>query len=385
MTPETPRDARWPFARRGLPFERGLLTRIRLPGLIDVHVHLREPGLTHKEDFTSGTQAALAGGIVAVLDMPNTSPPTTTLEALISKARLASAKAACDVGLFMGATTEAGDSYLAGASHAAGLKVYVNETFGSLRIEALPTLMRIFRTWPGPGPIAVHAEGLALAACLTLARLYDQRLHVCHVARAADIELIARAKARGLRVTCEVTPHHLFLTQEDLPRLGPLGEMRPRLGTPADQAALWDHLDIIDCFATDHAPHTQAEKQGANPPPGVPGLETMLPLLLTAVHEGRLTIEQLIDRLHHNPMRIFGIPIAPETWTEVDLEARHILDDQALLTRCGWTPFRGMAVIGAVVQVSLRGEIVYRDGQVLAQPGTGHVLFGAAAASTAPM
>jgi len=358
------------------------LTRIRLPGLIDVHVHLREPGFTHKEDFLSGTQAALAGGIVTVLDMPNTSPPTITPEALLAKARLAAAKAVSDVGLFVGATDT--DGYVPCAPRAAGLKVYVNETFGSLRIDSLPTLMRIFRQWPGPGPITVHAEGIALAACLTLTRLYDQRLHVCHVAHAADIRLIAQAKAKGAQVTCEVTPHHLFLTQEDLPRLGPLGDMRPRLGTSADRDALWEHLDIIDCFATDHAPHTLEEKRGESPPPGVPGLETMLPLLLTAAHEGRLTLDGIVERLHHNPARIFGIPLDPETWTEVDLDARYTLGDSPLHTRCGWTPFAGMSVTGRVTRVALRNEIVFQDGVVLAQPGTGRVLFGATEATANP-
>jgi dihydroorotase-like cyclic amidohydrolase len=354
------------------------VARIRLPGLIDVHVHLREPGLTHKEDFFSGTCAALAGGIVAVLDMPNTSPPTTTPEALLAKARLAAAKAVSDVGLFVGVTAQADDAYAACASWAPGLKVYVNDTFGSLRIESLPRLMRIFTQWPGPGPIAVHAEGMALAACLALARLYGQRLHVCHVARAADIGLIARAKTQGNLVTCEVTPHHLFLTEEDVPRLGPLGDMRPSLGTPADRAALWKHLDIIDCFATDHAPHTLTEKQSPNPPPGVPGLETMVPLLLTAAHEGRLTLDQIVARLHHNPARIFGISVTADTWTEVDLDARDTIGDRPLWTRCGWTPFAGMSVRGRITQVSLRGQIVFDGEQVLARPGIGQVLFGAA-------
>ncbi|MCD6290987.1 MAG: amidohydrolase family protein [Anaerolineae bacterium] len=354
-----------------------MLTRVRLPGLIDVHVHLREPGFTHKEDLASGTRAALAGGISTVLDMPNTSPPITSPDMLLAKARLAAAKAVSDVGLFVGATADIDAPYAACAPHAAGLKVYVNETFGSLRIESLPALMRIFQRWPGPGPIAVHAEGVALAACLALTRLYDQRLHVCHVARAADIQLIARAKSRGGQVTCEVTPHHLFLTQDDLPRLGALGYMRPTLGTPADRDALWEHLDCIDCFATDHAPHTLAEKQGENPPPGVPGLETMLPLLLTAVHERRLTLDQLVERLHYNPARIFGVPIEAETWTEVDLDARYTIDNSMLLTRCGWTPFAGMPIVGRVTRVVLRGQTVFEDGRVLALPGSGRVLFGA--------
>lgn len=353
---------------------------VRLPALIDVHVHLREPGLTHKEDFQSGTRAALAGGIVAVLDMPNTSPPTTTHQRLLEKARLAAAKAVSDVGLFMGVTAdgEIDETFRRCARLVPGLKVYVNETFGSLRIDSLARLMHIFRAWPGPRPIAVHAEGMALAACLALARLYGRRLHVCHVAHAADIQLIAHAKAQGAQVTCEVTPHHLFLSQDDLPRLGPLGDMRPELGTKSDQEALWQHIDIIDCFATDHAPHTLEEKRGPKPPPGVPGLETMVPLLLTAVAEGRLTLEQVIDRLHTNPKRIFGITTPPETWVEVDLNERYPIDAKSLMTRCAWTPFEGMSVQGRVRRVVLRGETVYEDGTVRAASGSGRLLFGLA-------
>lgn len=348
---------------------------IRLPALIDCHVHLRDPGFPQKETFFTGTQAALAGGITILLDMPNTQPPVTTQRAFREKARRAAAQVVADVGLFFGAAQDGSTGYLPDASAACGLKVYVNETFSTLRITQLPALIAHFAAWPGPSPIAVHAEGNMLAACLALADLYKQRLHVCHVARRAEIELIRRAKERGTPVTCEVTPHHLWLTEADGSRLGPFGQMRPSLGSDDDRAALWEHLDVVDCFASDHAPHTAEEKRGAEPPPGVPGLETMLPLLLTAVREGRLTLEDVIQRLHANPARIFRISTDPATFVEVDIEARWTIGTKPLYTRCGWTPFEGMEVVGAVRRVVLRGEVAFSDATIHAAPGSGRLLF----------
>jgi carbamoyl-phosphate synthase/aspartate carbamoyltransferase/dihydroorotase len=147
--------------------------------------------------------------------------------------------------------------------------------------------------------------------------------------------------------------------------------MKPPLATDADRTALWDNLDIVDCIATDHAPHTRAEKEGEKPPPGVPGLETMLLLLLTAVAGGRLTIERLIELTHGAPRRIFGLPEQPKTWVEVDPEARHTLSHDTQHTRCGWTPFDGMEVQGRVRRVVLRGQTVFKDRQVCAKPGVG--------------
>jgi carbamoyl-phosphate synthase/aspartate carbamoyltransferase/dihydroorotase len=209
----------------------------------------------------------------------------------------------------------------------------------------------------------VHAEGWQLVAAIGLARLYDRHVHCCHVARAADIALIRHAKEAGAPITCEVTPHHLTLTADDARRLGARGHMVPSLGTAADRDALWANLDVVDCIASDHAPHTLAEKRSAGPPPGVPGLETTLPLLLTAVHEGRLTQERLVELLYHGPRRVYGLPVQPETRVNVDLEASYLLDDASLHTKCGWTPFAGMRVRGRVHAVTLRGTIVYPDGQ----------------------
>lgn len=374
------------------------MSTIRLPGIIDAHVHLREPGMEQKEDFFSGTVAALSGGVTMVLDMPNTQPPVATPQAFQAKAELAAANSVCDVGLFVGATSAEADSYLPVATQACGLKIYVNETFGSLRIEELGMLHRLFRSWAetadrvgyrmrgsttGLGPVAVHAEDLMVPVCLSLSQLYDVPLHIVHVSRRSEVELIRRAKEMGLPVTCEVTPHHLFLSTEDSDRLGPLGDMRPRLASPDDVSALWSNLDVIDLFATDHAPHTLEEKGviagvgdvPADPPPGVPGLETLLPLLLTAVDQGRLSLNDVEERCVYGPRRVYSLPEQMNTYIEVDVDRPYRLANTAIRSKCGWTPFAGMEVVGQVERVVLRGEVAVEHGKVRAERGTGSVLF----------
>jgi carbamoyl-phosphate synthase/aspartate carbamoyltransferase/dihydroorotase len=139
-------------------------------------------------------------------------------------------------------------------------------------------------------------------------------------------------------------------------------------------AALWANLESVDCIATDHAPHTRADKEGDSPPPGVPGLETMLPLLLTAVADGRLSLARLVELTHQAPRRIFGLPAQPDTWVEVDPEVRYHLSEEGLHTRCGWSPFAGLAVQGRVRQVLLRGQTTFEDGQIRVAPGCGRAI-----------
>ncbi|NXV38273.1 PYR1 protein, partial [Rissa tridactyla] len=345
---------------------------IRLPGLIDVHVHLREPGGTHKEDFASGTAAALAGGVTMVCAMPNTSPAITDAASFALAQKLAEAGARCDFALFLGASSENAGSLGPLAGAAAGLKMYLNDTFSSLRMDDVSLWMEHFEQWPRHLPVVAHAERQTVAAVLMVAQLYQRPVHICHVARREEILLIKAAKQKGVPVTCEVAPHHLFLSQDDLGRLGEgRAAVRPALGTRQDVEALWENMDTIDCFATDHAPHTLEEKQGQEPPPGYPGLETMLPLLLTAVSEGRLAVEDIIQRLYENPRKIFGLPAQEDTYVEVDLEHEWIIPSHTAFSKARWTPFEGMKVKGTVRRVVLRGEVAYIDGQVLVPPGYG--------------
>jgi len=348
---------------------------LHLPGLIDVHVHMREPGGEHKEDWDSGTAAALAGGITTVLTMPNTHPPVTDSKTLSLALDRAARKARCDYAQFLGAAAHNAEEIAMIAERAAGLKMYLDQTYGPLRLDDLNAWRMHFRHWPRNLPIAVHAEDRTLAAAILFARLYHRPVHLCHVSRREEILLIRAAKEEGIPVTCEVTPHHLFLTEDDIPTLGESwSEVRPRLARPADRDALWDNLDVIDCFATDHAPHTRAEKSSENPPPGFPGLETILPLLLTAVDDGRLTVDDIIEKMYFNPRRIFQLPEQPETWIEVDMDARYEIRAADQFTRSDWTPFEGWRVRGRVRRVVLRGTDVYRDGEILIPPGFGQNL-----------
>jgi carbamoyl-phosphate synthase/aspartate carbamoyltransferase/dihydroorotase len=344
----------------------------RIPGLIDPHVHLREPGTPHKEDFGTGTSAALAGGFTAVLAMPNTQPPITDQASLDLARRAATSKAHCDFAIFLGAGAENANSAYEYSNQVCGLKMYLDQTYGPLRLDSLEALYQHVSKWPQSKPIAVHAEGTSLAAILLLAGLHSHPVHICHVSRKDEITLIRKAKERGYPVTCEVTPHHLFLCDEDIPHIGPgRSEVRPRLASKSDQEALWENLEIVDCFATDHAPHTLEEKDSANPPPGFPGLETALALLLTAVKENRLTLDEVLTRMVENPRRIFHLPEQPDTEVQVDLDASWEVCGAEFQSKCGWSPFEGMKLKGKVRQVTLRGNIVFENGKILAPAGYG--------------
>ena len=350
---------------------------LKLPGLIDPHVHLREPGQTHKEDWASGTSAALAGGVTMLLAMPNTKPPIFDEGTLNLALQAARSKAHCDYAQFLGAGPENGDwDRNAGLPHrAAGLKMYLDSTFGELRLDDMSLWRPHFEKYPREYPIVVHAESRSMAAAILFAAIYDRPVHIAHISLKEEILLIKAAKEHGIKVTCEVCPQHLFLTRDDIPAISHghpgRGEVRPRLAAKEDVEALWANLDGIDCFATDHAPHSLAEKDSDNPPPGFPGLETLLPLLLTAVSAGRLTVEDILQRSVVNPRRIFGLPEQPETWVEVDENDRYELRAAEMHSRCGWTPFEGRQVKGRVTRVVLRGREAYKDGKILVEAGFG--------------
>jgi len=260
-------------------------------------------------------------------------------------------------------------------SQAAGLKMYLDSTFGELRLDDMTLWQKHFQNWPKHMPIVAHSESRSMAAVILMAALYDRPVHIAHISLKEEVLLIKAAKEHGIKVTCEVCPHHLFLTKDDIPAISQghpgRGEVRPRLATKEDMDALWANLDVIDCFATDHAPHTLAEKDGDNPPPGFPGLETALSLLLTAVDDERLSLDEIIQKSVINPRKIFSLPEQPETWVEVDENATYELRAAEMHSRCGWTPFEGWKVKGRVRRVVLRGKEVFRDGKILARPGFG--------------
>ncbi len=382
---------------------RGLLA---FPGLVDPHTHLREPGGEHKEDFHTATCAALAGGVTTVFGMPNTNPALTDVATLEKALALANDKAVCDFGLFLGATNS--NALLKRDNpglRECGLKIYMGSSTGDLLVDSFAAQYAHFEHYPRERVIAVHAEHeaavrffasrgqrrppicaeLETARAVTMAEHLHRRLHVCHVSTRREVEIIAAAKARGAPVTCEYAPHHLFLATDGGWRPDPAAgvpdayfEMNPPLRTRADVDYLWANLASADCIATDHAPHTGAEKRSANPPMGMPGLETMLPLLLSAAHAGKLRYPDIARLCCEGPARVYQIArkgkISPGYDADITLVApneRWVIGERPIFSKCGWTAFAGYPATGAVKSVYLRGALAFDGTRVVAPPGAG--------------
>ncbi len=352
---------------------------IRIPGLIDPHTHLRDLDWAHKATFASETSAAIAGGYTAVFDMPNTAPSTTSEKLLDEKLARIDQAAHCDWGLYFGASqADNTREYADIAARVCGLKIYNNATTGDLLINTSVMRERHYRAWTASRLIAVHAEGETVANILELVRKYRQPTHFLHISSQREINLLMAAKNEGLPVTIGVCPHHLFLSEDDLPSIGSFGRMKPELKTKADQRALWRAIrqGVVDIIESDHAPHTIAEKEAEMPAYGVPGLETTLPLMMQAVKDGRLPLQRACDMLSLNVQRIWRITPLPKTYTVVDTDASFVIERQNLHTLCGWSPFEGARVCGRVREVWIRGHKVYDGEAVLSPPGFGRNLFG---------
>lgn len=336
------------------------MSLIKFPGLIDCHVHLREPGATYKENFETGSKAAVGGGFTFILDMPNNPKPTISIEALEEKISLSKQKAICDIGFYFGTNGKNMDQFEKAWENpnVFGLKIYMNHTTGDLLIENIKILEKIFNAWKSDKPILVHAEEDKLDLAIELAKKFDRRLHACHLSRAEEVKMVKKAKATGLKITAGVTPHHLFLTEVEVERLEGFAIMRPPLGSQDDQNALWQAIKdkTIDIVETDHAPHTKEEKMSANPPSGIPGLETALGLLIKAVNKGNLTLDDVKRLLYDNPKKIFNIPDQPDTYIEFDPEKPYIIGSNSYATKCDWSSFEGSQAFGKIEKVVIRGN-----------------------------
>jgi dihydroorotase (multifunctional complex type) len=374
-----------------------------LPGLIDAHVHFREPGGNNKEDWLTGSSAAAAGGVTCVLEMPNTQPPTVTKELLDEKRRFAR-RSVVDYGFHFGASTGNIDE-LRKIDRVASVKFYMGSTTGSLLVESDAVLFEQLSVLAERDMIAtVHAESENMIAYLTkklraecrndaeaysearpnmsaadaanrilsLSKLAKNRVHLCHVSTKEEVGVIEIYK-ENMPLTVEAAPHHLFLTREDYKKLGTLAKTNPPMRSKEDQEALWKaiHAGTIDIIATDHAPHLlESKSQGIwDAPSGVPGLETMLPLLLNEVNKGRINMRQLVHLTAENPARIFSIK--NKGCIKVGYDADLVIADMALMkkvnneklfTKCGWSPFAGRELKGWPVTTIVRGKIVYDEG-----------------------
>ena len=340
-----------------------------LPGLIDVHVHMREPGLAHKEDFLTGSMAAAKGGITTFLDMPNTIPPTTTISALEEKRKLA-AKSIVNYGFNFGATLD-NLSDIKKAKNIAAVKLYMDITTGAMKIEDYDAIRDIFKA---SKLTVIHAEDINIknAVDILAKNKIKNRLHVAHVSSAKEL---SHAKQNALKnqITVEATPHHLFMTNKDIQALGAFAEMKPGLKTEQDQKALWQgiHSGMVDVIATGHAPHLKEEKEMANYPFGVPGLETMLPLLLDAFNNNRITLQKIMQLCCENPAKIFRIKNKgiikggyDADLVIADWGKRQAVRNEDLLTKCKWSPFEGKILKGWPATTIVNGNVVYDDGEI---------------------
>jgi len=340
-----------------------------LPGMIDCHVHFREPGLTHKEDFLTGSMAAAKGGVTTVLDMPNTLPPTVTIQALEQKRRLA-AKSIVNYGLIFGATMD-NISDIKKAKNIAAVKLYMDYTTGDLKVDDFEAICEIFKA---SKLTVVHAEdeNVKNAVDILIKSKIKNRLHVAHVSSQKELNYAKSNKIKN-QISVEVSPHHLFMNEKDLQSLGAFAEMKPRLKTEQDQKALWLGIKdgVVDIIASDHAPHLKEEKEQANYPFGVPGVETTLPLLLDAFNNSKITFPKIIELCCENPAKIFKIKnkgFLKEGYAAdlviIDLDKRQAVRNEDLLTKCKWSPYEGKILKGWPVTTIVNGNVVYDNGEI---------------------
>ncbi len=348
---------------------------IRLPGIVDIHAHLRDPGQTHKEDFFSGTKAALAGGITTVFDMPNNIPPIFSSERLKIKEKIAERKAVCDYGFYFGSDGRNLKEFKNIVNRVVGLKIYLNETTGKCLLEDSFIIEKVFYAWPKDKVIVAHAQEDKVDLVIDLCRKYKNKTHLTHISDKKTLIKIIDAKYEGLNISCDVTPHHLFLTKEDIPYLDNLILVKPALGSEDDVNFLWDNISFIDCIASDHAPHTLSEKKSFDPPSGMPGFETLLPLLLTMLNKNKISIDELIRLTSQNAQKIFQFRQAKDSFVEVDMEKEYKIDNSQLFTKCGWSPYHGWKVMGKVDKVFIRGKKVFEYNKILVKKGFGKNIF----------
>nr|WP_317892639.1 dihydroorotase [uncultured Sphingomonas sp.] len=376
-----------------------------LPGVIDTQVHFREPGLVHKEDLESGSRAAVLGGVTAVFEMPNTNPNTDSAEAIADKLARAKDRMWCDHAFYVGATAANAEQLaeLERLPGTAGVKIFMGSSTGNLLVDDDSNLLRVLRS--GHRRVAIHAEDedrmnaragervtgdprshpvwrddesamIATRRILRLAREAGRRIHVLHVTTPAELELLGQNKDVA---SCEVTPQHLTLAGEEAyPRLGTHAQMNPPIRSGAHRDGLWYWLNqgVPDVIGSDHAPHTLEEKAKPYPasPSGMPGVQTLLPLMLDHVAAGRLTLQRLIDMTSAGPQRLFGlvrkgrIAVGYDAdFTIVDLKKRWTVEEPWLASRAGWSPFTGMTLTGQPIGTIIRGQQVMWEGQLASQ------------------
>jgi len=375
-----------------------------LPGLIDSHVHFRDPGLTYKEDFKTGSEAAAAGGFTTVMDMPNTNPPTNTPHAFLEKLEIAREKSIVDFALHVGADDLEQISSIAELKPAS-FKIFMDLADNSFLMDLFDKISRL----PQKQLISIHAEDMsitnhctqiekntkvedpqiyararppasevvALSVAIALGAFYNQRIHICHVSTKKSLQLINQARISGQNITSEITPHHLFLDDSYLHKCGSLAKTNPPLRDIKNRLDL-SHINLIDLIGTDHAPHKLEEKEKNvwESPPGIPNLETTLPLLLNHVNHGNITFYHIKKLLCENPARTFHLSNKARIekgmdadFVIVDMKKEYTINADDFKTKAKYSPFEGFKVKGMPFMTIVRGNVVMQNGEVFSNRG----------------
>ena len=336
-----------------------------LPGMIDVHTHMREPGLTHKEGFASGSRACAKGGITTFADMPNTNPATLTVEALEDKRKLADASSIVDYALHFGGSVNNNSEEIKKAKGVIGTKVFLNVSTGKLLVEDDSVLDDIFAA---SRIVSVHAEEDMVVKAIKLAKKHNKKLYLAHISLKSELDAVREALKTYDKVYVEVTPHHLYLTEEDAAK-NPLLRMKPELKTKADVEAMWEGIadGTINTIGTDHAPHLVSEKL-ERVTFGIPGVEWALPLMLDAVNKGKITLSKVCELYAENPAEFFGIKNKGKVevgydadFSIVDMDKVWTIKEEETISKCAWTPYKDWEIKGQIIETYVRGNKVYGD------------------------
>ena len=356
--------------------------KLIMPGVIDVHTHMREPGITYKEDFETGSKACAKGGITTFYDMPNTVPATTALENLLNKKELAGKKSIVNFGIHFGGSKNNNIDEIRKVlekKEANTVKIFMNVTTGEMLIEDDEILKGIFEN---SELVLVHAENEMIDKAIALNQKYGKGLYVCHIPSAEELKKVIEAKKSSSLnneihpIYAEVTPHHLFLNEEireSSERNKMLLRMKPELRKKSDNEFLWEAINegCIDTIGTDHAPHLIEEKM-EKVTFGMPGVETSLALMLTAYNEGKIKLPVIQKLMCENPAEIMKIvrrgKLKEGYYADVivvDTEKEWIAGvDDTLESKCGWTPYENWKLKGKNITTIVNGEIVYEKGKI---------------------
>ena len=391
-----------------------------LPGVIDSHVHLRDEEKAYKESFLTGTAAAAAGGVTTVLDMPNNAPLTKSADALRNRMQFAERRILVNVGFYSAFPNSKDEINKIVKEGAVGFKLFMAEQIGELNIDDDEALIDAFKqTGKLHVPVAVHAEDHALLKkaseelklehrdditaflkahnesveleaverlLLVSRRVDDMHLHFCHISTEKALNAVKDAKQSDKNLTCEVTPHHLLLTKDDYERLGASALTMPPLRTREHVEALWKGITegSVDVIGSDHAPHALKEKDASSiwdVKVGVPGLETALPLVLTAVHENKLSLSRAVQLLAEKPAEIFNLTDRGSLergkiadLVAVDFNKKFKVDASRFKSKAKFSPFNGWDVQGKPVKTFVNGVLVMDEEEIVAKPGSGALI-----------